>query len=58
MSEPSVKELMKYKDEWILVVRGKIVQHSKDVMDILKASEDYRGNCYIEKVVEGQVCFY
>jgi len=58
LTGPTKKELKKYSDEWILVVHGRIVRHSKDLMKILVASEKYSNDCYIEKVLEGQVCFY
>ena len=48
----------KFLDEWILVCQGKVVKHSKRLEDILNDPERPTENCYIEKVVEGQVCFY
>jgi hypothetical protein len=58
MAGPSIEEKRRYSNEWILVCKGKIIKHSKDVVNILKASEDYKEDCYIEKVIDGQVCFY
>jgi hypothetical protein len=58
MKEPSINQKLKYSDEWILVSKGKIIKHDKDVRVILEASEDCPGDCYIEMVLEGQVCFY
>jgi hypothetical protein len=58
MTGPSTEEKKKYSDEWILVCKGKIIKHDKDVYVILEASEACPGDCYIEKVLEGQVCFY
>ena len=54
-------EKEKYMDQWILICDGKIVAHSSKIGDILDNPEHEGHNpqhCYIEKVTEGQVCFY
>jgi hypothetical protein len=48
----------KFIDEWILVHRGKVIMHSKKLEDILSDPTRPTEDSYIEKVVEGQVCFY
>jgi hypothetical protein len=50
----------KYYDEWILVCKGKVVKHSKKMEDLLGIAEhkNHTEDCYIEKVLDGQVCFY
>ena len=58
MTALNMKNKKKFSNEWILVYKGKIIKHDLDVRVILEASEDCPVGCYIEKVLEGQVCFY
>lgn len=47
-----------YMNQWILVCRGKIIKHGKRIEDVLGVHENHEGDCHIEKVVEGQACFF
>ncbi len=47
-----------YIDQWILICDGKVIAHNDKLEAILGSKKPKNGECHIEKVVEGQACYY
>ena len=44
--------------EWAVIFEGEVVAHSKNLLSILKETEDYPEGTTVTKVLSGQACFY